>query len=88
MLRTQVQLTEDQDRTLTHLSREQRVSKAELVRRAVDRFLAEEAAGRRLEEQNRLALAIAGRFRSGSHDTVRRHDAVLAEAFAETGGVD
>jgi hypothetical protein len=85
MLRTQVQLTEEQDRLLGELGRERRVSKAELVRRAVDLLLASEAPGRGTEEQRRRALAVAGRFRSGGRDGSRRHDAALAEAFAETG---
>lgn len=32
-----------------------------------------------------MALEIAGRFHSGNHDTARRHDGALAEAFAGTG---
>lgn len=46
MLRAQVRLTEEQDRLLGDLGRERRASKAELVRRAVDLLLAEEASGR------------------------------------------
>jgi Arc/MetJ-type ribon-helix-helix transcriptional regulator len=76
-------LTEEQDRLLGELGREMRVSKAELVRRAVDLLLASEASGRGMEEQRRRALAVAGRFRSGGGDGARRHDAALAEAFAE-----
>ncbi len=84
-MRTQVQLTEEQDRLLGELGRERRVSKAELVRRAVDLLLAGEAPGRGTEEQRRRALAVTGRFRSGGRDGARQHDAALAEAFAETG---
>ena len=83
MLRTQIQLTEEQDRLLGDLGRERRVSKAELVRQAVDLLLAGEVPERGLEEQHRRALAVAGRFRSGGHDAARRHDAALARAFAE-----
>lgn len=85
MLRTQVQLTEKQDLRLTELGRERRVSKAELVRQAVDLFLARETVGRSPEEQRRMALEVAGRFHSGNHDTARRHGGALAEAFAKTG---
>ena len=84
-MRTQVQLTEEQDRLLGELGRERRVSKSELVRRAVDLLLAGEAPGRGMEEQRRRALAVVGRFRSGGRDGARQHDAALAEAFAETG---
>lgn len=85
MLRTQVQLTEEQDRLLGELGRERRVSKAELVRRAVDLLLMREASGRGMEEQRRRALDVAGRFRSGGRDGARRHDAALGETFAESG---
>lgn len=85
MLRTQVQLTEEQDRLLGELGREERVSKAELVRRAVDLLLVGRALGRDPEEQRRRALAVAGRFRSGGRDAGREHDAALAEALAGTG---
>ena len=85
MLRTQVQLTEEQDRLLGELGRERRVSKSELVRRAVDLLLAGEAPGRGMEEQRRRALAVTGRFRSGGRDGARQHDAALVEAFAEGG---
>lgn len=83
MLRAQIQLTEEQDRLLGDLGRERRVSKAELVRRAVDLLLAEEASGRGSEEQRRRALALAGRFRSDKDDTARRHDEALGDAFSE-----
>lgn len=85
MLRTQVQLTEEQDRMLGELGRERRVSKAELVRRAVDLLLAGEALGRGDGEQRRRALDAAGRFRSGGHDAARGHDAALAEALSGSG---
>ena len=85
MLRTQIQLTEEQDRLLGELGRERRVSKAELVRRAVDLLLAGEARGREMEEQRRRALAVAGRFRSGEREVARRHDAALAGALSEAG---
>ncbi len=83
MLRTQVQFTEEQDRLLEDLSRARRVSKAELVRRAVDLLLSYEAPGRSPEEQRERALAVAGRFRSGRNDAARQHDAALAEAYRD-----
>lgn len=81
MLRTQVQITEQQDRLLEDIGRERRVSKAELIRRAVDLMLEREGMGRNPDEQRERALALAGRFRSGRTDTARRHDEVLSEAY-------
>ena len=88
MLRTRIQLTEEQTRALQDLVRERHVSEAELVRQAVDLFLSREALGRRSEEQRQSALDVAGRFRSGTRDTAdtaRHHDEALAKAFATTG---
>ncbi len=82
MIRTQIQLTEEQDRRLEQLAAARRVSKAELVRQAVDLLLERNALERSPEELRRRALALAGRFRSGYHDTARRHDEVLAEIYA------
>ena len=83
MIRTQVQLTDEQSRRLEQLAAARGVSKAELVRQAVDLLLQRGALERSPEELRRRALAVAGRFRSGHHDTARRHDDVLAEAYRE-----
>ena len=81
MLRTQVQLTEEQDRRLEEIGRERSLSKAELIRRAINRFLAQEAGGPTPEERRQRALAVVGKYRSGYTDTAEHHDAVLAEAY-------
>ena len=44
-MRTLVTFDEDQIRALDTLARRQRVSRAELIRRAVDRFLEEKTSG-------------------------------------------
>ena len=84
MLRTQVQLTEKQDRMLGDLGRERRVAKSELVRQAVDLLLAGEGASRSPEEQRERATAVAGSFRSGGSRAARDHDAALADTFSQT----
>ena len=83
MRQTQVQLTEEQALVLEELGRELHVSRAELVRRAVDLLLADETTGRGLAKRRQRALTIAGSFRSGGKDAARRHDEALADAFAE-----
>lgn len=78
MVRTQIQLDEDQARRLRALAARRGVSIARLVREALDAHLR----GGAVEdpaERRRRALTVIGRFRSGRHDVARRHDAYLAE---------
>ena len=73
MIRTQIQLTERQARALRQLATSEGLSMAELIRRAVDRVLAEPG-----DEMRRgRALAAVGKFRSGRGDVARRHDEYL-----------
>ncbi|CAN5790453.1 hypothetical protein BH23ACT11_BH23ACT11_21320 [soil metagenome] len=81
MLRTQVQITEQQDKLLEAIGRENRVSKAELIRRAVDLMLDRQSVGRSPEEQRERAIAVVGRFRAGKNSTARLHDETLAEVY-------
>lgn len=80
MIRTQIQLPEQQVSTLKQLALQQHVSMAELIRRAIDLFTASPEAGN-LQERRQRALAAAGRFHSGHDDIATRHDDYLAEAF-------
>ena len=84
MIRTQVQLTEQQMRRLKRLAADREVSVAELVRNGVDRILeaAEQASP---SDRECRALAALGRFRSGRSDVSQEHDGYLAEAYAPPG---
>lgn len=64
MIRTQIQLTEEQARALHDLAVRRGVSLAELVRQGVERILAESEQ----REKRRRALAILGRFDGGPSD--------------------
>ena len=77
MVRTQVQLTEAHWARLKAKARAEGVSLAELVRRAVERFLEDEG----YEEKARRALPALGRFASGQGDVSEAHDRYLEEAF-------
>lgn len=80
MLRTQVQLTEQQFAALKAMAAAEGVSMAELIRRGVDLVLRSSGAVDR-EVRVRRAIAAAGRFRSGLGDLAARHDDYLVEAF-------
>ena len=79
MIRTQIQITEEQSQALRERAAEENVSVAELVRRALDMFIQRERPS--LRERRGRALKVAGRFASGRSDTSTRHDEALAEAI-------
>ncbi|MHC4972355.1 MAG: ribbon-helix-helix protein, CopG family [Planctomycetota bacterium] len=81
VIRTQVQLTEEQYRRLKRLAAERSLSLAEVVRRYVDRGLASEE--QELEERWERASRVIGAFRSKERDLSTDHDRYLAEAYEE-----
>jgi hypothetical protein len=85
MVRTQIQLTEEQSNTLKALAAEQMVSVAELIRRSIDMFI--RSSGRVSdEEQRRRALAIIGQFPDPATDLSISHDCYLVQACGEEAG--
>lgn len=81
MIRTQIQLTEEQAQALRAIAAEEGRSMAELIRASVDRSLRDRGyVGR--EERKRRARAAVGRFRSGLGDLAAEHDRYLDDAFA------
>jgi hypothetical protein len=75
MIRTQMQLREDQVRALKRRAAERGVSMAELIRDAIDQALDREDEDARWER----ALSVMGKFRSGLSDISVRHDDYLSE---------
>jgi 16S rRNA U516 pseudouridylate synthase RsuA-like enzyme len=84
MIRTQIQLTEGQARTLKRLARQQQLSVAELIRQSVDLYLANRGE-LPLDQQYERAMAVVGKYRSGDADLGRNHDRYLAEAYDTIG---
>ncbi|MGI6662766.1 MAG: ribbon-helix-helix domain-containing protein [Bacillota bacterium] len=80
MVRTQIQITEEQAAALKERSVLLGVSMAELIRRGIDQIL-EQKAGSLQGERVRRAIQAAGRFRSGLHDVSTNHDKYLAEVY-------
>ena len=83
MVRTQVQLTEEQYKALRSLAVRRQVSVAELVRQSVD-MLIESSEGISKEERIRRALSIVGRFHSSEKgaNVSENHDEYLADIYA------
>jgi predicted DNA-binding protein len=82
MIRTQIQLTEEQSRALKSLAARRGVPVAELIRQSVDNFI-RSSVGLDDLERRRRAMTAAGRFHSGKSDVAVNHDDYLAEAYAE-----
>jgi hypothetical protein len=82
MVRTQIQLKEEQADILKKIAIEQNTSVAEIIRRAVDDVI-KSARLPDHEESRKRAIEIAGKFRSGKHDISARHDRYLEEAYKE-----
>ena len=79
MIRTQIQMEEDQINWLRVEARARGVSVSQLIREGVALFRAREE--RLPEEKKKRALAAVGRFSSNLSDVSERHDDYLAEAF-------
>lgn len=81
MVRTQIQLTEQQARRLRAHARERGLSLAEVIRRCVDKGLSEEAPDRAALYDR--AARVLGRFRDrrGARDVSSKHDQYLDEVF-------
>jgi hypothetical protein len=83
MMRTQIQLPEEQYRRLRQWARRLGISVSEAVRRCVaDRLAVEETTPSR-EERVRAALAVCGKYADpqGSSRIAIEHDRHLAEAY-------
>lgn len=78
MVRTQVQLTEEQALKLKRIAAREQKSVAELVRQAIDQWLVL-AEPLSVEERRQRALSIVGKHHAGVSDLGRNHDKYLNE---------
>ena len=82
MVRTQIQLTEEQVKALKKIALSRHLSIAELIRQAVDTVIRTNTMVD-IEERRKRAIDIVGRFSSGKRDISRKHDTYLVEAFVK-----
>ena len=80
MVRTQIQLTQEQSRYLKHLAVNRGVAVAELIRQSIDMLIKTRT---EVDEKERVKRAInaAGRYKSGKRDVSVNHDKYLLETF-------
>ena len=80
MIRTRIQLTEEQARALKTRARLEERSVADLVRECVAEYLTRRPVPE-VRELARRARDLKGRFRSGYPDLAEHHDRYLDDAF-------
>ena len=79
MVRTQVQLTEEQAEALKQLSATTGLSIAELLRRGLAPLLRGGVVDDQRDQQARRAADVIGRFHSGKTDIAAEHDRYLTD---------
>lgn len=82
MIRTQIQLTQEQARRIKEVAEREGISMAEVIRQAVELWLAAYGDLPR-EERKRRALGVVGRFHSGLGNVAQNHDYYVAEAMSD-----
>jgi Ribbon-helix-helix protein, copG family len=81
MVRTQIQLTDQQARRLRAHARERGLSLAEVIRRYVDKGLSEGTPNRAALYERAARVVGLFRDRRGARDVSSKHDRYLDEAF-------
>jgi hypothetical protein len=79
MVRTQIQLTDEQASRLKEMAHESNESIAAIIRKALDGFLLKEPPNRRV--LYRQASGVVGKYTAGVHDVSMEHDRYLEEEF-------
>jgi len=83
MIRTQIQLTEEQAQKAKRLAAERGVSMAEVIRQLLDAAPAADDRTARFARAVDAARGAGFRDREGKTDVALRHDAYLAETLGE-----
>lgn len=83
MMRTQIQLEEEQHRRLRALAHRRGTSMAALIRECLDEILEREAAAPTYEQRVSALLGVAGRYAdtAGEDRVAEEHDRFLLEAL-------
>ncbi len=81
MIRTQIQLTDEQYAQLKALALHQQKSLAEVIRLAVDKLLVTQQPPDRAA-LHRQAAAVIGKYTAQADDIAVEHDRYLADAFS------
>ncbi len=82
MIRTQIQITDQQAVELKEIANDEGVSVAELIRRSIEQYLKLRV---NLDEETRRrrAQSVIGKYASSQRDVSQHHDRYLAAVFSE-----
>jgi len=80
MVRTQIQLTEEQVKAVKRIAVSRHLSVAEIIRRALDTMIRSSAVADP-EERYKRAMEVVGKFSSGRRDISKKHDKYLSEVY-------
>jgi len=80
MVRTQIQLSEEQAARLKELAHARNESLASIIRKALDQFLLNQKRDRRI--LYRQAFGAVGKYKTGLHDVSLEHERYLEEEFS------
>lgn len=83
MIRTQIQLTEQQAEALKAMSKQHGLSMAELIRRSIEYYIRAKGPVISDEERRWRAIAVSGTFHSGVPDLGLNHDKYLEDAYMD-----
>ena len=81
MIRTQIQLTEEQAERLRQISLDSHESIASLIRKALNQFLINEKPSRKV--LYRQAASVIGKYKADRSDVSINHDQYLVEDFSD-----
>jgi 16S rRNA U516 pseudouridylate synthase RsuA-like enzyme len=85
MVRTQIQLTEQQARELKSMAAARGITMAELIRKSVDLYI-QTAAEPTHQEMVQKLKELAGKYTTGITDWAENHDDYLDEIYGESVG--
>lgn len=81
MVRMQIQLTEEQAKTVKRIALSRHLSVAELIRKVIDTMIKSSKVVD-TEEKHKRAIEIVSRFSSGKRNISKKHDLYLADAYS------
>jgi len=81
MLRTQIQLSEEQNERLKEIARARKESIAAVIREAIDQFLLARKPAR--VTLYRKAIEVVGKYEAGVSDASVNHDRYLDESYRQ-----
>ena len=81
MVRTQIQITEEQSDLLKQVAKEENISIAKLIRLSIDQLVKTRFVINEAEKKKNAMMAVNQSFHSGKNDVSTNHDQYLTESY-------